>query len=121
MNTIGVPFEKDGKTYALFMRPNIKMLFNEMHFLLAWLLIFTVILSIIFVLISVRFLIQPITELTKATKQLSEGNYSIELDIDREDELGHLAKSFTNMATQLKKLDDMKKDRKSTRLNSSHV
>jgi len=110
MNTIGVPFEKDGKTYALFMRPNIKMLFNEMHFLLAWLLIFTVILSIIFVLISVRFLIQPITELTKATKQLSEGNYSIELDIDREDELGHLAKSFTNMATQLKKLDDMKNE-----------
>src|SRR5690625_5335328 len=140
MTTIGVTFEKDGKTYALFMRPNIKMLFNEIYFLLAWLLIFTVILSIIFVLISVRFLIQPITELTKATKQLSEGNYSIELDIDREDELGHLAKSFTNMATQLKKLDDMKNefisnithdlqtplsnikgDRKSTRLNSSHV
>ncbi|MFP5303819.1 hypothetical protein R2R70_21810, partial [Cobetia sp. SIMBA_158] len=33
-NTIGVPVRMDNETYALFLRPNIKMLFNEMHILL---------------------------------------------------------------------------------------
>src|SRR5699024_9443201 len=37
-NTVGVPLEHDGQQYAIFLRPNIKMLFNEMHILFAWLL-----------------------------------------------------------------------------------
>lgn len=110
MNSIGVPLKQGEDHYALFMRPDIKMLFNEMHFLFAWILLLTVILSIIFVLIGVRYLIHPISKLTKATKELSEGNFSIELEIDREDEIGNLAASFTNMARQLKKLDDMKNE-----------
>lgn len=110
MNSIGVPVRQGEDRYALFMRPDIKMLFNEMHFLFAWILLLTVVLSVIFVLIGVRYLIHPISKLTKATKELSEGNFSIELEIDREDEIGHLAKSFTNMAKQLKKLDDMKNE-----------
>lgn len=107
-NTIGVPFKHEEERYALFMRPDIKMLFNEMHFLFAWLLLLTVILSIIFVLIGARFFIHPLEELTAATKELAKGKFSIELSIDREDEIGHLANSFMNMARQLKKLDVMK-------------
>lgn len=107
-NTIGVPLKYNDKQYALFMRPNIKLLFTEMHILFAWLLALTIVLSIIFVLISTKFLVNPISKLTTATKELSEGNFSIKLDIDREDEIGILAKSFTNMAKQLEKLDEMK-------------
>jgi|SRR5690625_664421 len=109
-NTIGVPLEYNNKQYALFIRPNIKLLFNEMHFLFAWLLGLTITLSIIFVFISTKYLINPISKLTKATKSLSEGNFSIKLDIDREDEIGNLAQSFTNMAKQLEKLDEMKNE-----------
>lgn len=109
-NTIGVPFKHNNKQYALFIRPNIKLLFNEMHVLLAWLLIFTIVLSIILVLISTKYLVHPISKLTTATKELSEGNFSIKLDIDREDEIGNLATSFTNMAKQLEKLDEMKNE-----------
>src|SRR5699024_6950294 len=107
-NTIGVPLEHDNKQYALFIRPNIKLLFNEMHILFAWLLAFTIILSIVFVLIITKYLVDPISKLTTATNELSEGNFSIKLDIDREDEIGKLAKSFTNMAEQLEMLDEMK-------------
>lgn len=109
-NTIGVPLKYNDKQYAIFMRPNIKMLFNEIHILLAWLLASTIMLCITFVLISTKYLINPISKLTKATKGLSEGNFSIKLDIEREDELGKLAKSFINMAKQLEKLDDMKNE-----------
>ena len=110
MNTIGVPVKQGDQSYALFMRPDIKMLFNEMHMLFAWILIVTVALSIIFVLVGAKYLIHPISKLTRATKELSEGSFSIQLDIDRDDEIGNLASSFTNMAQQLKKLDQMKNE-----------
>lgn len=109
-NTIGVPLEHNNKQYALFIRPNIKLLFNEMHILFAWLLALTIVLSIIFVWISAKYLVNPISKLTRATKDLSEGNFSIELDINRKDEIGKLATSFTNMAQQLEKLDEMKSE-----------
>lgn len=110
MNTIGVSFEKDGKTYALFMRPNIKLLFNEIHILLAWLLVATILISIVFVLISARFLAKPIEQLDRAAKEIADGNFSIDLDIDRKDELGELANSFIYMVHQLEKVDEMKSE-----------
>src|SRR5699024_3441892 len=38
-NTIGVPVNTGDGIYALFMRPDISLLFNEMHLLFGWLLI----------------------------------------------------------------------------------
>lgn len=109
-NTIGVPFTYEGNDFALFLRPNIKLLFNEIHILLAWLLLGMLVLSIIFVLISTKFLVKPITVLDKATQELAEGNFAIKLDIDRNDELGQLAESFTHMTKQLEKLDEIKSE-----------
>ena len=109
-NTIGVPLQHNNKSYAMFIRPDIKLLFNEMHILFAWLLALTIILSIILVFFSTKFLINPISKLTAATEELSEGNFSIQLEIDRADEIGTLAKSFTNMTHQIEKLDDMKNE-----------
>src|SRR5690606_23635948 len=70
----------------------------------------TIALSMIFVWISAKYLIHPISKLTTAANDLSKGNFSIKLDIDREDEIGKLAKSFTNMVEQLDKLDEMKNE-----------
>lgn len=109
-NTIGLPVEYEGQTYALFMRPDIKMLFSEMHILFAWLLAAVVLLSIVFVLISTKYMIRPITHLTEAAEKLAEGDFSIELDLTRNDEIGQLSQRFTYMATELKKLDDLKSE-----------
>src|SRR5690625_3842539 len=109
-NTIGVPFTYEGEQYALFIRPDIKLLFNEMHYLLAWMLLFTIILSIVLVLIITKYLVHPLSKITKATERLSQGNFDIKLEIERDDEIGQLAKSFTHMAKQLEALDDMKNE-----------
>lgn len=109
-NTIGVPLEYQDKQYALFIRPNIELLFSEMHILFAWILGLTIVLSITFVLISTKYLVNPISKLTKATDKLSKGKYPVKLEINRDDEIGKLAKSFTNMAEQLEKLDEMKNE-----------
>ncbi|WHY03157.1 HAMP domain-containing sensor histidine kinase [Neobacillus sp. DY30] len=109
-NTIGVPLEHNGKNYALFIRPDIKFLFKEMHVLFGWILLLAISLSIVMVLINTRYLIKPISTLTKATKCLANGNYNVELDSKRDDELGQLSQSFLQMARKLEQMEEMRKE-----------
>ncbi len=109
-NSIGLPITANGKTYALFLRPNIEQQFGEVHVLLGILLAATFLLSILFILVFTRYLVRPIQRLTKATKKLAEGNYSIELDISRKDEIGDLATNFAQMTKSLKQLEEMRQE-----------
>ncbi|PAE36559.1 sensor histidine kinase [Bacillus sp. 7884-1] len=109
-NTIGVPLKHNGTNYALFVRPDIKFLFNEMHILFGWILLLSITLTIVMVVINTKFLVRPITNLTKATKSLSTGNFNVELDITRHDELGELSQSFLRMARKLEQMDDLRKE-----------
>ena len=109
-NTIGVPLTHNGKKYALFLRPDIKLLFNEMHILFGWLLALSILLSIVLVIFSAKYLVTPITKLTSATKLLSNGDFNVNLDITRHDELGELSLSFLQMARKLEQVDDRRKE-----------
>lgn len=109
-NSVGVPFQYKNKKYAMFIRPDIKLMFNEMHILFGWLLVTSILLSILLVLISTKYLVKPIKKLDIATKEISEGNFSIKLDIARKDELGHLAANFTTMSEKLAKVDLLRKE-----------
>lgn len=109
-NSIGVPIEIDGKTHALFMRPNVKQQFNEIHILLSVLLLFTILLSMLIVFFSTRYLVRPIRELTNATKKIAGGEYSIQLNESRNDEIGTLARSFTSMSRQLMQVENMRQE-----------
>ncbi|QQE74738.1 HAMP domain-containing histidine kinase [Brevibacillus composti] len=109
-NSIGMPLRAEGKTYALFVRPNIQQQFGEVHILFSLLLAATFLLSILFILVFTRYLVRPIKRLTKATKELAGGQYDIELDISRKDEIGVLAVNFAQMAQSLKQLEEMRQE-----------
>ncbi|WP_117168098.1 sensor histidine kinase [Paraliobacillus sediminis] len=109
-NSVGVPLTHNGENYALFLRPDIELLFSEMRTLFAWMLIIAILLSIIMVIISAKYLIKPITKLSKATKTLSNGNFNVELDVKRHDELGELSQSFLQMANKLEQMNDARKE-----------
>ncbi|CQR45959.1 Heme sensor protein HssS [Paraliobacillus sp. PM-2] len=109
-NTIGVPLTHNEQKYALFLRPDIELLFNEMRKLFAWMLLFAILLSIIMVVLSTKYLIKPITKLTKATKTLSNGEFDVTLDIKRHDELGELSQSFLDMVKKLEQTEDIRKE-----------
>ncbi|MCH7323373.1 HAMP domain-containing histidine kinase [Solibacillus sp. MA9] len=108
-NSIGVPLHYANETYAFFLRPNVKIAFNEMHYLFAALIIFTILLSIILVLLSTKFIVQPIKKLKAATSSIADGNYKIQLD-HRNDELGQLSESFMQMAKKLSYVDEKRKE-----------
>lgn len=108
-NTVGVPFVYGGQTYALFLRPDIKMLFTEIHYLLGGMVVVMAIISILAMLIVARKLIAPIVALTRATKKVGEEQFTSELSIDRRDEIGQLTKSFQQMIDRLSENDQIRK------------
>lgn len=108
-NTVGVPFSYKGQVYALFLRPDIKMLFTEIHYLLGGMVIVMAIISLLAMLVVARKLIEPIIVLTRATKRVGEEQFTGELSIDRRDEIGQLAKSFQQMIDRLSENDQMRK------------
>ncbi len=109
-NSIGVPVEINGERHALFMRPDIEQQFNEIHILLAVLLVFTILLSMILVLFSTRYIVRPMKNLTDATEKIANGQYSIQLKQNRKDEIGTLAKSFNSMSRKLKRVENMRQE-----------
>ena len=109
-NTVGVPFESNGETYALFLRPDIKMLFTEVHYILGGMVLIMAIISLLAMLVVAKMLIDPITELTAATKKVGEEQFSGTLDINRRDEIGQLAKSFQLMTIKLSENDRIRKE-----------
>ncbi|MEN1936454.1 HAMP domain-containing sensor histidine kinase [Paenibacillus sp. 102] len=110
INSVGVPLKHDDKQYALFIRPDIQQQFGEMRIFLALLLGFIVGLSIIFIAIAARYIVHPIQTFTKATRKIASGEYDIELDEGRKDEIGTLSTSFKKMTKSIKELDQMRQE-----------
>lgn len=100
-NTVGVPLEIDGENHALFLRPDIKLLFQELHLLFGGLAAGIILLSFIGMLLVARLLIQPITKLTEATEKMGTETFDVPLSIDRKDEIGRLADQFITMRNRI--------------------
>ncbi|WP_391206236.1 sensor histidine kinase [Psychrobacillus sp. L4] len=109
-NTVGVPFTFDHKKYALFQRPNIKFLFNEIHLLLGGLAGAMIVISVIAMLIVAKKMIDPLTKLTIATNKIANEDFQVPIPVYQRDEIGQLADSFRNMAKQLEASDRYKKE-----------
>lgn len=93
-NTVGVSIVIDGDRQALFLRPNIKLLLQELHLLFGGLAAGIILLSFIGMLIVARLLILPITKLTEATEKMGSESFNVPLSIDRKDEIDRLADQF---------------------------
>lgn len=102
-NSIGLPVQFNGQTYALFMRPDAEVQFGELRIFFAVLLGLSILFSLWFVLVTVLHVVKPITRLTAATKRISKGRYDIRLNTRRRDEIGQLASHFMIMSQELER------------------
>ncbi|WP_150273811.1 sensor histidine kinase [Paenibacillus tepidiphilus] len=109
-NTIGVPVQIEGNTYALFMRPDAEVQFGELRSFFAVIIAVTILLSMWFMMITVFHIVKPITRLTEATKKISQGRYDIKLYTARRDEIGQLASHFMAMSRELERTNRARQD-----------
>ncbi|PEK98549.1 cell wall metabolism sensor histidine kinase WalK [Bacillus sp. AFS017336] len=107
---IALPFEKDGHKYALFIQPNIDRGFFKMRRVLFFSLLTTLIIGSITFLFVAKLLIKPVKELIRATKELANGNYDVQVKIKRKDEIGLLASNFNLMTNKLNNLEEMRSE-----------
>jgi signal transduction histidine kinase len=107
---VGIPLNVNGELQAMFLQPKFDVNVKAIHKVLFTLIGVVIGFGSVLILISSRFIVNPIVKLTRATEQLSVGNYNVKVDVDRKDELGVLAKSFTNMANELQKIEQMRQD-----------
>lgn len=56
-----------------------------------------------------RSITAPIAELVRATEKVAAGNLDVRLDVRRDDEIGHLARTFNQMTAGLRERADMTK------------
>ncbi|WP_438432999.1 sensor histidine kinase [Gorillibacterium sp. sgz500922] len=104
-NTIGVPIQAGDKTYALFLRPDVLLQFGELRMFFAMIAILTIACSLIFFLFSTRYIVQPVTRLTEATKRMAAGEFRHQLPDGRKDEIGQLAAHFARMSRELERAE----------------
>lgn len=107
---VGLPFQADGKRYALFLLPAPGQ--EEMTGHSFILIVLSIILATgsLLILISSRLLVRPLVQMTAATKRLAKGDFDVRISYKRQDELGTLADSFNHMAQELQQLEQMRQD-----------
>jgi signal transduction histidine kinase len=57
-----------------------------------------------------RYFTKPILEINKAAKTMAEGNLSIKVPVNTEDELGMLSATINHLSSQLQKIEQLRKE-----------
>lgn len=69
-----------------------------------------VIISAVLVKINLKNIFRPIEQINEATKKVALGEYDIELETKREDEIGELTNNFNKMTRGLKSTENLQKE-----------
>jgi signal transduction histidine kinase len=117
INTYGASLETETGTDAVFIRPDLSRQIRELHLFVGAFLALLVLISFLLLVFSIRYLVRPIKRLTKATEQMTAGDYSVTVATTGQDEIGELSSRFDEMAQAVAKSDA---ERKTFVANVSH-
>lgn len=77
---------------------------------LIYIILGVLVISIVITMILSRGFTRPLKEITKASEEISKGNFNINVKVKENDEIGKLAESINNMAVELNKAEELKRD-----------
>ncbi|MFC4778671.1 sensor histidine kinase [Paenibacillus sp. GCM10023252] len=101
---------EDGTEYMLRLKPNLEREMRGLQNITNWIVISVLIVGSFLILIAARYLVKPLKQMTKATRQIAGGDFNIHLQTTAKDELGELAASIQQMAGELSGLEQMRQD-----------
>lgn len=112
--SVSVPIKENGIVEGVVRYSvSLKNIDGEILKIIAYLLLIGVLILIFSIGLSLKFadsIIEPLTELKIFSNMLAKGNYNIKMNKERisDDEIGDLAKTFENMATEIQKSEKLK-------------
>lgn len=107
--TMPIALVKTGDSYIVGELKINNLGFNIRHYTVTTNIISIIIGSILFLIVG-KMIVKPIRKLTKATERVAAGDFNIDLDNHRQDELGTLISSFNTMAKELKTIEILRND-----------
>ncbi|HPJ76570.1 MAG TPA: HAMP domain-containing sensor histidine kinase, partial [Clostridia bacterium] len=85
-------------------------LFRNYAMLLAYALLFSIIVFMLIIMGISNKAMKPIIQLNNATQEVAKGNFDVAVFNDSQDEIGQLTESFNKMAKELKSIEYLRKD-----------
>lgn len=90
--------------------PVLQERFASMRFITLGTLLGGLVIGSIAIVISARGIVKPIQALSNAARRITEGDYTIEVKIDGNDEIAQLGNDFNIMARELESTDNLRKE-----------
>ncbi|GGA14688.1 two-component sensor histidine kinase [Paenibacillus marchantiophytorum] len=103
---LGLPLKTEVGMKAMFVEP---LTAPSISFLIKF-LTYSLTAGSLLILVAAMFLVRPIQKLTKATRRIAAGDFSVKLNIKQKGELGTLARSFEEMMHDLQQLEQMRRE-----------
>ncbi len=107
--TVGLPFSINGSARALFITPELGNLLSMIGGFLKTQLLLILGFGSVLILIAATYIVRPLQLLTRATRRMAKGDFTVSLHTKRKDEIGELTRSFNVMAQELGTLEAIRK------------
>ncbi|MFC5404818.1 sensor histidine kinase [Cohnella soli] len=108
---VGLPYERNGERYALFVQVSEKTAISLISKLLLFALAINLLAGGLIILVAARYIVKPLLGMKAAAERMAKGEFNIELKwAKRKDELGQLAQSINGMANQVGQLETMRQN-----------
>lgn len=110
--TVGFPIQQNGHTIgALFLHTAVRELqLGQVIRILFFIVAPILLLSILILYIVTKRFAMPLTRITQAIASFGAGQFWERIPVESHDEIGQLADTFNHMASQLDRLENMRKD-----------
>ncbi|MFH5187201.1 sensor histidine kinase [Paenibacillus sp. TAB 01] len=105
-----MPVQQSGERYAVFIRPTYPLKAVDFRKALQLHVITVLVVGGLFMLLVASYLVKPLNMLTKATRRLAKGDFDVQMELNRTDEIGVLSASFNEMTFELRRLEQMRQD-----------
>lgn len=96
--------------YYIVAKPEFENLGFSTRYMIMTINIISIIIGSVLFLFVGKIIIKPIKRMIKATKNISSGNFDMELENNRKDEIGILISSFNTMAKELRSIEILRND-----------
>lgn len=108
--SIGLPFESNGVSYALFLKPAFRGILARVRESLTTAVMLTMTFGSLLFIVATYYLVKPIKRLTFLTSRIAKGHFDERAPDTRHDEIGDLARSFNLMSLELSRMEQMRKE-----------